>query len=318
MAAFLFFFGCSNNANITEKKSIENPAETSQQTSLLQEPRKEIKLLFVGDIMFDRYIREDVEKHGGDYNYPLQPVKDFLSQYDLVVANLEGPISENDSKSVNTRMDEKNNFVFTFDPAVAKVLEENNIRLVNLGNNHILNQGESGLAETKKYLDKAGVSYFGNTGSLDLGGLSRKIISLGGVKIGFVNYNYSAKGSLESAMQNIAEAKEQSDIVIVYPHWGTEYKTEDPGENVRSLAHRFVDAGADAVIGTHPHVIENEEEYNGKRIYYSLGNFLFDQYFQKETMEGLGVVLTVEPDLAMKYDTVKFEMKQNGQTVLDH
>jgi poly-gamma-glutamate synthesis protein (capsule biosynthesis protein) len=312
----LLFSGCAKDINISGNKLGDNLVQSPKQASLSAEPRKEIKILFVGDTMFDRYIRETAEKHGGDYNYPLLPVKDFLSQFDLVVANLEGPITDNSSRSIDTKMDEKSNLVFTFDPKSAKALADNNIRLVSLGNNHILNQGESGLAQTRKYLDTAGVEYFGDTGNLVLGAPSWKEIDISGVKLGFANYNYSVAGSFEKTVADIGEVKKQTDIVIVYPHWGTEFKVGEPGENIQALAHQFIDAGADAIIGTHPHVIQTNEEYNSKKIYYSLGNFVFDQYFQKETTEGLGVILTVEPDLAIKYDTVKFEMMRNGQTEL--
>ena len=94
-------------------------------------------------MMFDRHIREAVGKYGkSDYNYIFEPIKDLLPQYDLVVGNLEGPITDKKSTSINTKIGESKNFIFTFDPVVAKVLAENNIRLVNLGNNHTLNQGE--------------------------------------------------------------------------------------------------------------------------------------------------------------------------------
>ena len=270
--------------------------------------QKAVKILFVGDMMFDRHIREAVEKYGsGDYDYILAPLKEKLSDYDLVIGNLEGPITNKKSVSINTKIGEGKNFIFTFDPTVAKVLAENNIKLVNLGNNHILNQGEKGLEQTKKYLDEAGVQYFGDADNLETEFPS-------GNSVSFVSYNYSIPDSAETAIEEIKSAKEQSNLVIVCPHWGTEYKVGDPGKTVRALAHRFVDAGADAVIGTHPHVIQESEEYKGKKIYYSLGNFVFDQYFQKETMEGLGVEMTIHPEGRLEYREVKFEMTKKGQT----
>ena len=268
-----------------------------------------VKILFIGDMMFDRHIREAVEKYGsGDYNYIFKPMKDKLSEYDLVVGNLEGPITDNKSVSTNTKMDERANLVFTFDSKVAEVLAENNIKLVNLGNNHILNQGAKGVEETKKYLVEAGVEYFNEDNFL-----AREVE---GIRLGIVGYNYSVADSEQLAIENIQKAREQSDIVVVCSHWGAEYKTGEPGNSVRTLAYRFVDAGADLVIGTHPHVIQNSEEYNGKKIYYSLGNFVFDQYFSRETMEGLGAEMTIKTDLSMEYNELKFEMTKRGQTKL--
>ncbi len=289
-----------------EKSSVKNP-ET--------ENKAPIKILFVGDMMFDRHIREAVQKYGGgDYSYILEPVKEYLSQFDLVVGNLEGPITNKESVSVNTKMGEGKNFVFTFDPSVAKVLAENNIKMVNLGNNHILNQGKGGVEQTKKYLDEAGVKYFGDADYLETKFPNGSLVS-------FIGYNYSESGSEEKAIEEIKKAKQQSDVVIVCPHWGTEYKVGDPGESIRSLAHRFIEAGADVIIGTHPHVIQMNEEYKGKKIYYSLGNFVFDQYFQSETMEGLGVEMTIKPDsstllgTSLEYKEINFKMTKKGQTV---
>jgi poly-gamma-glutamate synthesis protein (capsule biosynthesis protein) len=318
--AVLVLSGCVKNTGLTKKNNITPENLAPIQTSGIQ-TKKQIKILFVGDMMFDRYIREGVKKYGGgDYNYVFNQIKDKLTEYDLVVGNLEGPITDKNSVSVGTAMDEKNNFKFTFDPAVAKSLFENNIKLVNLGNNHILNQGEEGLSQTKKYLGVARVEYFGDTGDLEAGLLLRgspaSIREINGTKIGFVNYNYSAEGSFDKAIKNIQEAKGQSDIVIVCPHWGTEYKTGDPGQKIKTEAYRFIDAGADLIVGGHPHVIQTGETYKNKKIYYSLGNFIFDQYFQKETMEGLGVELTVNPDLSTEFNEVKFEMTKRGQTEL--
>jgi hypothetical protein len=321
----LFLAGCAQNVDLRkqakeEKVSIssmqnaadlkENENSDSGQESpdeALNIPKNEpAKILFVGDMMFDRHIREAVEKYGGgDYNYILEPLKEKLSEYDLVVGNLEGPITENESTSVNTKIGESKNFVFTFDPVVAKMIAENNIRLVNLGNNHILNQGAKGTDQTKKYLDEAGVQYFEpeRTGSFQ--------------RISFVSYNYSVPDSIEVTIENIKSAKKQSDVVIVCPHWGTEYKIGDPGQAVRNIAHRFIDAGADLIVGTHPHVVQISEEYQGKKIYYSLGNFVFDQYFQKETMEGLGVEIKIKRDRTMEFGEMKFEMTKRGQTAIE-
>jgi len=324
----LFFSGCVKNVDLREpastrgeqareekaqEQNVSSPGRAVDLVDKVGEPvteiQKPIRLLFVGDMMFDRHIREAVEKYGkGDYNYILEPIKESLSQYDLVVGNLEGPIIENESVSVATKMDERNNFIFTFDPNVAQVLAENNIKLVNLGNNHILNQGAKGLEQTKKYLDEASMEYFGNDKFL--------VREIGGIRVGFVNYDYSNNNSEEKVVENIKTAKEQSDVVIVCPHWGVEYKTGDPGASIRALARRFIDAGADAIIGTHPHVIQTSEEYQGKKIYYSLGNFIFDQYFSRKTMEGLGVEVIINPDLSLGYNEVNFVMTKKGQTVL--
>lgn len=308
--AVLFLGGCGGK-DISPDISIERKGDSQQ--AVLAGPQKEsVKILFVGDMMFDRYIRQAVGKYGeGNYDYILDPIKDKLVGYDLIVGNLEGPITERNSVSAGTAMDEKRNLVFTFDPAVAKTLAENNIKLVNLGNNHILNQGEEGLVHTKKYLGEAEVQYFGDTGA---DGSPALVKNIGGTKIAFVNYNYAIGGSFEKAIESIKNIRAQAETVIVCPHWGTEYKTGEPDSQIKNMAHKFIETGADAIIGGHPHVVQGSENYKNKKIYYSLGNFVFDQYFQKETMEGLGVEMTNNPDSTLEYGEVKFEMTKKGQT----
>lgn len=298
----VFLAGCgkSEKTKINTAVNLNVPAAESNKTP--------IKILFVGDMMFDRYIREGVNKYGGgDYDYVFGQIKDKLTEYDLVVGNLEGPITDKSSVSVGTAMDEKKNLDFSFGPAVAKTLADNNIKLVDLGNNHILNQGEDGLAQTKKYLGEAGVQYFGDTGKME-------VVEINGTKIAFVNYNYSIAGSFERTIEDIKNLKNKSDIVIVCPHWGTEYKAGDPGQKIRAEAYELIDAGADLIVGGHPHVVQDSEDYKNKKIYYSLGNFIFDQYFQKETTEGLGVEVLINPDRTMEFSELKFEMDKRGQT----
>jgi poly-gamma-glutamate capsule biosynthesis protein CapA/YwtB (metallophosphatase superfamily) len=311
LLAAVALLGCAKNNGLKEKNNIGSQNSTSARVSDAQN-KKAVKILFVGDMMFDRYIREAANKKG--YGYIFEGVRDLLAGQDLVVGNLEGPITNKNSVSVGTAMDEKKNLDFSFDPAVAKTLADDNIKLVNLGNNHVLNQGQEGVTETENYLSEAGVGYFGDTGD---GKQEFSIRSLGGTRIAFVNYNYSVSGSFEKAIKDIGVAKNKSDVVIVCPHWGTEYKVGNPGPAIRNLAHQFIDAGADLIIGTHPHVIEDSETYQGKKIYYSLGNFIFDQYFQKETTEGLGVEVTISPDRSMEYNDLKFKMTTGGQTKIE-
>ena len=312
-AILLFSINRESKKSISSEKILTNKLAKDISGNNIAS-KKQIKILFVGDMMFDRYIREAAAKYGkGDYGYVFGQMKDKLAGYDLVVGNLEGPITDKNSVSVGTAMDEKENLKFTFDPSVAKTLFENNIKLVSIGNNHILNQSEDGVIKTKKYLDEAGVEYFGDTGTDKSSTLVRVI---NGIRLGFVNYNYSIAGSFEKAIGDIKNIRAQVDIVVVCPHWGTEFKIGDPGQKIRAEAYQFIDAGADAIIGTHPHVVQSSEDYKNKKIYYSLGNFIFDQYFQKETMEGLGVEVLINPDRTMGYNELKFEMNKKGQTVL--
>lgn len=269
-----------------------------------------VTLLFGGDLMFDRSIRTVMRRHGDDF--PLAPLRDTLAETDLVVANLEGPITDNASVSETSAVGARDNYFFTFDPPVARVLKDFHIDAVNIGNNHISNFKEDGIRQTKKYLTDAGVSVFGSPLSGDTRILVREIK---GVKVALVNYNQFIWQGKEKALEDIATAKKQADVVILYTHWGTEYVPATP--TIKALAHEFIDAGVDLIIGSHPHVVQEKEVYQGKTIYYSLGNLVFDQYFSEETKKGLLVKVTIHPETkAFSFEEIPVTLKNTGETVL--
>ncbi|HEX8974641.1 MAG TPA: CapA family protein [Patescibacteria group bacterium] len=269
-----------------------------------------ISILFVGDMMFDRYIRQMSEKNG--YAFPFQKKESILKGNDLVVGNLEGPMTDNGSISVTSKMGERDNYVFTFDPKVAQTLKDEGIRLVNIGNNHITNFGDSGIESTRKYLSQANVEFFGDPENEKGRMAVEKIKSL---KIAFVNYNQFVSGAQQKTLSDINKSKNLgADVVIVYTHWGKEFVSEPDGD-IKNLAHEFIDAGADLIIGSHPHVEQTKEVYKGKTIYYSLGNFIFDQYFSPETQKGMAVRIDIDPQTKnISFKEFQVMMQNNGQT----
>jgi len=272
------------------------------------------QILFVGDLMFDRGIRYYAQKNGGN-EFIFDKISPFLSANDLVVANLEGPITDEKSISANAGLASIDSYFFTFDPSLAETLFQENIRLVDLGNNHILNFGQPGLDSTEKYLSGANIDYFGEPG-----GEKSAVEDIGGIKIAFVSYNeFSGNDIGDEQKATIAEIKKirsESDILVVFSHWGVEYSLA-PTDGQKELAHQFIDAGADLVVGAHPHVIEPVEIYNGKIIYYSLGNFIFDQYFNKDARTGLGVTVKIDRTTKqLDFSEEKFYLGDNGQTLL--
>lgn len=246
-------------------------------------------ILFGGDMMFDRHIREKAQAVG-NYDFIFRDLEPLLASADIVVANLEGPVTDFPSRSVGSEVGSTDNYFFTFEP---KVILDSLSRwpfVVNLGNNHISNFGTEGLLQTKSYLSEAELGYFGYTAP------GQQVettwhASVNGLRIALVNYNQFITGGLEQSMVDFAETRPTADVVIVYTHWGNEYVPENDVQ--RDLAHQFIDAGADLVIGSHPHVVQGIEDYTGKRIYYSLGNFVFDQYFEEAVQNGLLVESTV-------------------------
>jgi gamma-polyglutamate biosynthesis protein CapA len=278
---------------VIEKKAVSN---------------EEIKILFLGDMMFDRYIRQVGEKRG--YDFIFQGVDEILKDNDLVVGNLEGPITENKSVSVDSEFGSKNNYIFTFDPQVASVMKNHGIGLVNLGNNHILNFGEAGLEQTKNYLQQSGVKYFCDKN------IHYTIYKIQDTTIGFVCYNQFESDAENKTLDDIKTVKKQADFVILYTHWDKEYEMT-PLQNTKELAHRFIDAGADAIIGSHPHVVQSKEIYKDISIYYSLGNFIFDQYFDPNSKQGLAVkVIINSSNRKLNFQEYQLQLKNNGQTVL--
>lgn len=245
---------------------------------VLPEEKKEVTLLAFGDLMLDRYVRKSIEKNGQDY--PFLGIKDLLASSDLVLANLEGSFTDFPPKPLHP-----NNMVFTFDPKMTLVLKRLGFNLLNLANNHTLNFGQEGLSQSKGYLKESGINYFGDPQNQQEISLVKQ---LKGIKIGFVGYH--DLDSDNSILEEIQKLKREIDFVIVYAHWGKEYQTVFSKFQQRQ-AQRLIDSGADVVFGSHPHVIQPMEVYKNKPIFYSLGNFLFDQTFSQKTQQGLGVKL---------------------------
>ena len=113
------------------------------------------------------------------------------------------------------------------------------------------------------------------------------MIEKNGITIGFVGYHQLIEKGFENVIAEIQRLRPLVDVLIAYPHWGVEYVTDTPSKLQITEAHDMIDMGVDMVIGAHPHVIQPFELYRGKPIFYSLGNFVFDQYFSRQTMQGL-------------------------------
>lgn len=300
------------NSNVTSYISgfftlnVENGSSAHTMSSI----GRKVSVLFGGDMQFDRYIRSVTEKRGGAFVF--DELRSALQKVDLVVANLEGSITDQKSVSETSAEGAHDNYVFTFPPETAALLKRENIALVNIGNNHILNFQEDGVQQTKARLEQSGVAQFGSP----LAGDTRySIRDIRGTRIAFVNYNQFVSNGRAKAFEDITAVKELSDFIVIYAHWGEEYVEALPA--VKQLAHEFVDVGADLVIGSHPHVVQEREDYQGKPIYYSLGNFIFDQYFRPETQSGLLVRATFDTatDTIMTED-IPIHLRSNGQTEL--
>lgn len=266
--------------------------------------------------MFDRHIREKAQTQGS-YDFILTGVEDLLFRADGIIANLEGPITDFPSRSIGSLPGSTNNYFFTFDPKILPTLSKYPF-IFSLGNNHILNFGQDGLEQTYNYLDQSEFDYFGYTQN-GQANPSYLVKTISGLKIGLVNYNQFISGGEERALADIKLTKNLADVVIVYAHWGNEYVQEN--QVIKDLAHKFIDVGADLVVGAHPHVVQGIETYKDKKIYYSLGNFVFDQYFEEAVQNGLLVQVqicqTQTPEkLEFTFTDYPIVLKNTGETVL--
>ena len=222
------------------------------------------KILVFGDMMLDRGIRQQINKNGAEY--PFELIKGTLSNNDIVVANAEGPFTSFDSVTLGVKDGPLN---FTFDPAILTTLKTLGFTLLGQANNHALNFGVDGFNQSTTSITLAGLNYFGDPSNINI---SPYIAEINGEKIGFVAYNEFSYQGKNTVISTIQELKKQVSYLIVYPHWGEEYNTSFTLSQ-QITAHDFIDAGADVVIGTHPHVIEPVEFYKNKPIFYSIGNF---------------------------------------------
>lgn len=267
--------------------------------------QQSLQLLFVGDMMFDRYIRE--RHHGTDYVQVLENTYNLFTGHDVVVGNLEGPITTFASVS-DWRDGSPNHFKFTFATSVAQTLRTAGFTEVSLANNHTLNFGNEGLTQTKKWLSQNGLRHFGSPDEryepLRFASSTPQI-----TLYAFDSWYANDIEIIEKKIQSEAT----STFVVVYAHWGDEHESK-PNAGQKEFAHRFVDAGADFIVGSHPHVIQSKELYKDVWIYYSLGNFVFDQYFNREVTCGAVISLSLHEDL--QYDITEhfIELERDGTT----
>ncbi|PIR62452.1 MAG: hypothetical protein COU65_03390 [Candidatus Pacebacteria bacterium CG10_big_fil_rev_8_21_14_0_10_42_12] len=282
-----------------EKRYPVQIAETSV-PELVDEVQEEekldpLKIIFVGDMQFDRDIRVLADRSPDGYEAVLGlELQNYLSAADIVVGNLEGPITDNESLSVGSEVGSTRNYIFTFSPEIIPILKKHHL-VTNLGNNHINNFGEDGFKQTVDFLDGAGIDWFGQVPYFKEEKQSQVFVYKNeNISVAFVNYNQFLGPGLNAALEDIRLWKTQADLVFVYTHWGLEYETE-ANAVIQAQTQKMMVAGADLIIGSHPHVIQQTESFEGKQVYYSLGNFIFDQYFSEEVQTGLVVEATIDP-----------------------
>ncbi|SIS49125.1 CapA family protein [Salimicrobium flavidum] len=268
-----FFAGSSEDG---EKNGKEKPEE---------EP---VTLTFTGDVLFEQSTVNTVEKFG--YSFPFQHVKETFRKDDLTFVNLETPITERGEK-------EEKLYNFRAEAEALDGMQEAGIDAFSLANNHTLDYSRTGLEDTLQAMEGRNLPYIGagedkqeayKGWKTEIKGETIHFLAFSRVLPEVSWYAREDRSGIASGYQVermerlIEEAEQTSDHVIVQIHWGDERQTEFQPEE-EQIAHRMVDAGADVIVGHHPHVMQGFEYYEDGFIAYSLGNFLFPDYVEKET-----------------------------------
>lgn len=284
-----------------------------------QESQQIYHVIAGGDIMLDRGVEKVIDAQGGDYSFPFALIGDYLQGVDLVFANLEGSLSD-------TGVDQGNKYSFRFDVPAAQAMSDAGIDIVSLANNHMLDWGRDSLCATMGHLADVDIASVGagcNTQQAE----EPYIVTLGDTRIAFLAYTEfhtwaaatdTSPGMSEYSMDNISRQikriKEDNlaDIVMVSIHWGEEYLDRAP-DRIVALGHEIVDLGADVIIGHHPHVDQEIERYRDGWILYSLGNFVFDQSWSVNTMQGLLADIKIQDKQITDIQPIPIQLNNNYQ-----
>jgi len=254
------------------------------------------RILFVPDIMLGRRVETIALTNGFDYSF--KGMSSLFQSHDLVVGNFEGvvPRTHIPTPELTTRFSIRHEFMGE--------LRAQGFDVLSLANNHALDFGEDGYRDTIETCRRYELTCVGNPIRTDENSVTYHTI--GDTRIGILMlhalYGVENQNELLSLVRTM---REQSDVQVVFVHWGQEYASI---HSVREelLAHVLIDAGSDAVIGHHPHVIQDVELYQGKPIFYSLGNFIFDQYFSDAVQRGYAISLIVR-DETLEYVLIPYE-----------
>lgn len=242
-----------------------------------------LSITFTGDVLLDRGVRQFVEHRSVDKLF--SPFVDSVFQSsDLVVANLECPATK-------IRQPAFKQYIFRAEPEWLQTLKAHGITHLNLANNHSVDQGRIGLADTKKNIQETGMIPVGAGDNMQeaaqpvlLASTPRNVYLLTSLQMPLENFSYLpdktsvSHEDLDSLKTRVRQLKEKDPCcyIIVSLHWGGEH-TLRPVPLQRQQAHQLIDAGVDALICHHTHTLQTIEQYQGKPIYYSIGNFIFDQ-----------------------------------------
>lgn len=272
-----------NNTADTEQNNEAEHAAESEIASEEENEKRDCVLLFAGDVYLSDHVLNAYDRAGGIEGVLDETIRNEIEAADLFMVNQEFPFTDRGKAA------EDKQFTFRLPPERIHILKEMGIDVVTLANNHILDFGPEGITDSILALDQAGILHVGAGENINEA-KAMVTVELCGRTVGFLGVSrvymsadwaagYSHPGVFSTydptlALEEIRKAREQVDYLVVYVHWGVERETA-PKEYQRTMGRQYIDAGADLVIGSHPHVLQPMEYYNGKPIVYSLGNFVF-------------------------------------------
>ncbi len=284
----------SESSQETEVLTLENsnPQEEASGGKEEESLKPAAQLLFAGDILLSSHVTTAYDNVKGIDGILDEGYQGEISSADLFMANQEFPFSDRGSAAPDKQ------FTFRLSPSRVSMMNEIGVDIVTLANNHSLDYGTDALVDTCTALNGAGIQFVGAGPDM---GRARQLVTkeVNGKTIGFLGASRvypdtswvanSKKPGMVSGydptilLEEVKKAEETCDYVVVYVHWGVE-RDEKPQEYQRALGKKIIDAGADLVIGSHPHVLQGMEYYNGKPICYSLGNFIFGSSIPKTAL----------------------------------
>lgn len=269
-------------------KSASSSSDSSQSASAAAEPKKfSVSFVTTGDLIFWREVADYIDLYGGAS--AMANIADYLADADVTIANLESPLSDNDSEPVYNK-----DVYILGRPAAIESIKNSGIDIVSLANNHIMDYTGVALQDTLDALDEIGVVHAG-AGMTESEAETLAEYEVNGATIGFLSWTdivpdyfiaykdepgvVSARLNMEDACRRVREAKATHDIVIVAMHWGIEYEHYTNAYLQDDPAHELVEAGADVILGNHPHNMQGVEFYKGSLITYAQGNCVFWQVY---------------------------------------
>lgn len=236
---------------------------------------------FTGDIMLARNVENLMQVHGGGYPYQGQVFAS--SSLDYLVGNFEASVPKVHQKTPSGA------FQFSVEAKYLSFLTEANFTHVSLANNHALDHGHDGYKNTKLALADEGLASFGHPTQVATSSVT--YLTQGSTTVAIIGLHTLFTAINDKDLQRVLTvAKARSDWQIAYVHWGNEY-VETPQAQDKLLAEKLVKYGIDLIIGHHPHVIQTIDQIDGVPVFYSLGNYIFDQYFSRSVQEGLALVV---------------------------